>query len=366
VRLRRVVLAGLAVLSAFAAAGVGQAAEPVSPPVFRTSGNVLAIAADGRRVAIATDAIKGCDRAVVWTAPTRASQGFASKVACSGALFHGMPEIAIAGNRVEWLATAGGNHQDMVLEAATLGRPQVKMVAFGENQAGAEGGVDGSWIGDLAGDGSLLVVNTWQECSVFRPEGASPCEAGTKVGDVVRSRQTLWKLLGLTKARIRSGPDATAVVAVDGGRVAIQSARDGSVIIVDSRGQKLTSSPITAGGDSGTAMQGTRLVTLRGLTLEAFDTATGKPTASVSLPPGKPAPVLRDVQNGLAVYVRGRRVHVVRLSDGADVVFVAPGTGTVEAQIEAPGLYYGYGIRSGAEHGRVAFVPMADLLTKLG
>src|SRR5207245_726385 len=110
---------------------------------------------DGARVAIAVRNPGGCDRAVVWTAPGTASQAYVSKTSCAGAVFHGITEIALAGNRVEWLATTGGNLQDMILEAATLGRPNIAQVAFAENQGGAEGGVDGDWIGHLYGDGTL-------------------------------------------------------------------------------------------------------------------------------------------------------------------------------------------------------------------
>ena len=70
---------------------------------------MTAIAADGPRVAIAVRNPAGCDRAIVWTAPTAVAQSYVSKTSCAGVVFHGIAEIAIAGNRVEWLATAGGN-----------------------------------------------------------------------------------------------------------------------------------------------------------------------------------------------------------------------------------------------------------------
>jgi hypothetical protein len=248
-------LAGLAVVAGFAHAGVRTA------HVFSVAGPVTAIAADGPRVAIAVTSSVGCDRIVVWTVPGTASQTYDSRTSCAGAVFHGIAEVAIAGNRVEWVATVGGNLQDMNLEAATLGKPRVATVVFAENDAGAEGGVDGDWIGRLYGDGTLLVYNSWHECSVARAEGQPPCGQGLVAGGTVYTKQTLWKLVGLTKARIRSGEDAFEAVAVDGGRVALQSIRDGAVIVVDSHGHRLTSGAITGSTGSGTAMQGTQVVT---------------------------------------------------------------------------------------------------------
>ena len=105
-----VILAGLTGL--VAAAGAGRAGSSAAR-TFSDSGAVTAIAADGPRVAIAVRNPAGCDRAIVWTAPTAVAQSYVSKTSCAGVVFHGIAEIAIAGNRVEWVATAGGNLQDM-------------------------------------------------------------------------------------------------------------------------------------------------------------------------------------------------------------------------------------------------------------
>jgi hypothetical protein len=356
--------AGLAVLAALiVAAGSGQAGSSATQ-VFDVTGTVTSIAADGPRVAIAVRNPGGCDRAVVWTAPGTASQTYVSKTSCAGSAFHRLTEIAIAGNRVEWVSTVGGNFQDMELEAATLGKPQISQIMYAENEAGAAGGVDGDWIGRLYGDGTLLVFNTWHECALSRPEGSPPCAQGLLAGGTVYTKQTLWKLVGLRKARIRSGADAYGVVAVDSGRVALQSVRDGSIIVVNDHGGLLTSGVITAGTNAGTAMQGTQIVTLRGSTMQVWDPATGHLNGSVSLPAGAGTPVLRDLQNGVAVYLRGRAVHVVRLADSKDVVFVVAGRRAVDAQIENSGLFYAYNALTGSTRGRVVFVPWTELQQK--
>ena len=169
----------------------------------------------------------------------------------------------------------------------------------------------------------------------------------------------------LAKARIRSGEDAFEAVAADGGRVALQGIRDGSVIGVDAHGHRLTTGAITGSTAAGTAMQGTQVVTLHGTTMQVWDASSGHLNGSVTLPAGAGAPLLRDVQNGVAVYLRGRAVHVVRLADSKQAAFVVPGRRVVDAQIEASGLFYAYDATRGSTRGRVVFVPWADVQKKL-
>jgi hypothetical protein len=350
-------VAGLAV----AGSGAGTRATTI----LSVPGTVSAIGADGSRAAIAARSPTGCDHVVVWTTPGSAVQTYTAKASCAGSAVHGITEIAIAGNRVEWVATEGGNSLDMSLEAATLGRPKVSSVTFGSNAAGAEGGVDGDWIGRLYGDGTLLVFDTWHECLLSRAEGQPPCGQGLLSGGTVYTKQTLWKLVGLTKARIRSGEDALEAVAVDAGRVALQGIRDGSVIVVDAHGRRLTSGAITGSTASGTAMQGSQVVTLRGTTMQLWDASSGHLNGSVTVPAGSGKPVIRDLQNGVVVYLQGRSVRIVRLADSKQAAFVVPGRRAVDAQIEAPGLFYAFNTTSGSSRGRVVFVPWAELQKKL-
>ena len=63
---------------------------------------------------------------------------------------------------------------------------------------------------------------------------------------------------------------------------------------------------------------------------------------------------LEDVHGNLAVYVLRNEVHLLRLTDGRDVVIRRPVGGPVEAQLEATGLSLSAGRR-------VAFVPLAEV-----
>jgi hypothetical protein len=349
--------------------GIGAATGIAAPipgtvRVLSVPGAVTAIGADGARVAIATRSAAGCDHVVVWTTPGTATQTYTAEASCAGAAVHGITQVAVAGNRVEWLATEGGNLLDMTLEAATLGRPKVATVLWVENEAGAQGGVDGDWIGALHGDGGLLVFDSWHECALSRRQGFS-CR-GLLSGGVFYTKQTLWKLVGLTKARIRSGDDAYEAVAADAGRIALRGITSGSVVLVDDHGRRLGSGTITGATSSGIALQGSQLVTLRGTSLTVWNAANGHLDRIVALPPGTGPPLLRDVQNGLAVYVRGRSVRVVRLADSKQAAFVVPVRRVVDAQLEQSGLVYAYNATSGSARGRVVFVPWAQLVAKLG
>jgi hypothetical protein len=75
---------------------------------------------------------------------------------------------------------------------------------------------------------------------------------------------------------------------------------------------------------------------------------------------------LTDAENGIAVYVLGREIHLLRLSDGAATVVRPPATrGTVEAQLERSGLFYAYQAADKELPGRVAFIPYAEVVGRL-
>ena len=62
------------------------------------------------------------------------------------------------------------------------------------------------------------------------------------------------------------------------------------------------------------------------------------------------------------MYIAGRTVHLLRLSDRRDATIRAPGVGPVHAQLEPSGLFYSYSPAASPGRGRVALVPLASLL----
>jgi hypothetical protein len=152
-----------------------------------------------------------------------------------------------------------------------------------------------------------------------------------------------------------------SVVAVDAGRIATQQP-DGSVTVYSATGSVLKKIAVPTGKISGFALQGSQLATVHDGKLELYDVNSGTLTKTIPLAAGS---VLHDLQNGLAVFTSGRKIHVLRLSDGKKLTFSPPGKDSVDAQIESSGLFYSYSYKSGRAPGRVVFVPFATLLSKL-
>ena len=74
-----------------------------------------------------------------------------------------------------------------------------------------------------------------------------------------------------------------------------------------------------------------------------------------------------DVHSGIAVYAVGRKVHVLRLSDGKDVVLATAPRAIEGLEIEAPGIVYAYNTVKGIKDvGNLAFVPLAKATSLLG
>ena len=72
-----------------------------------------------------------------------------------------------------------------------------------------------------------------------------------------------------------------------------------------------------------------------------------------------PALRLEDVDSGIAVYVLGAQIHLVRLADGKTATIKPPGRTPVHAQLERDGLYYSYSLMP--KSSRVAFTPFSKL-----
>jgi hypothetical protein len=96
-------------------------------------------------------------------------------------------------------------------------------------------------------------------------------------------------------------------------------------------------------------------------------------TGLVRLPPGT-APYgtsvawspdgaeLEDAAGDLVLYVAGAAIHVLRLSDGRDVVIHTPdATEPVFARLVSNGFFYAFNVAYAKRPGRLVFVTRADL-----
>jgi hypothetical protein len=372
--IRRALLPGLLLLLSLGAQGSGGATAPGRTLVL--AGPVKELAADGGRVAvILTTKRATCsrDRAAVWTPSTRSlvpvGAAPCSESLSTGAGFFG---LALADTRFAYVLFGGGNIRELQLRAGTLARPRPATVA---SASFGLGDGEGTYLGNLLGDGSLLVFNGWDATGVESAAVLRLVPAGGQCpdGDLGSARRC---------ATVRSA--AGEAVAVDTGRIVLRDAT-GTLQVVRPNGTLVRS--VAAPQIRAAKLQGDDLVVLvpaapRRFRLDVFSLLTGAKTQSWPLagpaasagdgrcgdPEGCRTPALRleDVQNGLAVYELGRSIHLLRLSDGRDVVFRTPAEGPVHAQLEAPGLFYSYRLSSSTMPGRVAFVPFATLLARLG
>jgi hypothetical protein len=354
----------LLVAVALVPAASGSAQAPAQ--VFKTSGTITSIAADGARVVAATTGIsRSCDRVVVWTPDTNSFKSFKALSHCpDGGVAGSLSEVALAGDRVAWVDSVGGNLLDVSLHVASLASAKAATIAFAENHMGADEAKDGDWLGSLVGRGSLLVYNSWSLCTAV-PEGwewdAPKCEQPTSAPkpELRRLNQALLKVVGNQGVLLRRAPEALWAVSIDGSRIATQ---DGSTVtLFSSTGTVLKTLRLPSGSFAGVRLEGSRLAVMRNAKLELYSADSGQLLKVVST--GSPKASLRDLHSGLAVYVDQLKLHVVRLSDGKQAVYSAS-KGPVDGRLGSKGLFYSYNA-AGKARGRIVFVPFPQLLQEL-
>src|SRR5256714_6580718 len=135
-------------------------------PVLPLAGPVSELAADGGRVAILVRTKTGScarDRVAVWASATRSFAPIGAS-ACVGSTSTGagLLSVGLAGTRVPYVQFAGGNTRELQLRLASLSRPRPATVASASFEVDA---VQGTEIGRVAGDGSLLAFDWSSECA---------------------------------------------------------------------------------------------------------------------------------------------------------------------------------------------------------
>src|SRR5262249_8379369 len=86
-----------------------------------------------------------------------------------------------------------------------------------------------------------------------------------------------------------------------------------------------------------------------------YGAANPAPDANGAAPPTRtPWLTLEDVYSGFVVYVVDRRVHLVRVADGKDLVVAVATSGPAHAQVEPSGLFV-------SSTRRITFTRMAEV-----
>ena len=345
---------------------------------------------DGSTVVLSTAWSAGhCEREIAWNPLRPLLRPFGRAGSCEAtSTGRGILFEAVAGPRVAWVRDAGGNQHDSQLFVATISKPQAARqlaTATRDIDTGA-----GDTIGDLRGDGSLLVYGTWSVCDTgevaFRR-----CPAGVTPGTIYNAK--LWRIEGTTGRKLlASAPDELAPVAVAAGRILVQRASgalelraaDGHVLrtftfeeIVQQAGLGPKELVVAVRDTTNRELPKGRLV------FQVYDLDTGElkraltppPTALAvnaphcSFPVGSSPTVCvspearlryQDADATRFVYVLDTTVHVVRLADGAEQTYAPIGRSPVFAQLEPAGLVYAYRMTTRLK-GRVQFVPAREL-----
>jgi WD40 repeat protein len=304
---------------------------------LETTSPVSMIAADGRRVAIGFTASRSCIE--LWDPSSGARTRFREGACIAtqlGEEEQWVSELALAGERLAWSTNMETLHSWFEVITATSRAPRPVSV-YAERDDGEVVGVRGS--------GSVLAFETWH--------GSSQREA--------RLTGELRLIRADGPARVvRTDAGWPRLLDVAVGRLVL--ARGTQVDIVRPTGTlvrrlRVAGRPVAAG------LAGARLAVQVGTRLASYDVATGRPLATWQLRGRKPR--LAGVAGGLAAYVNGKAVHVLRLADGRATTIAVP-AGPVEADLTSRGLFYAYRVAGGRRHGRVVFVPRARLLARFG
>jgi len=174
-------------------------------------------------------------------------------------------------------------------------------------------------------------------------------------------RTRVWKATGTRKVIVRTFSGEATVASLDAARIAVL--RDGKRVSVLSPGGAIRTFAFGGSRILGAALDGPRLVVLQSARLTVLDLRRGRGTASWPVRRGfGPDPELEDVQGDLAAYVVGAGVHLLRLSDGREIVMDTPNaTEPVFARFVPSGLFYSFNESYQRRPGRLAFVARPEL-----
>ena len=156
----------------------------------------------------------------------------------------------------------------------------------------------------------------------------------------------------------RCEPQGDGYTSIAGGLIAVS--RGANIAVLDDKCTLVSLLRVRTNSVNAALLDRRRLVVARPARLDVYDIASGARVLTGPLPAGYR---LTDVSGGIAVFRRGRRILVLRLSDGHSAL-LWPERGPVQAEIEAPGLYYSYATPDG--RGRLELISTAELERRLG
>jgi hypothetical protein len=261
--------------------------------------------------------------------------------------------LALSGDRVANAWIAGGSGKTCSLDATRIADPASFFGELRGPDLPCALGTCSAAFGDLTGAGGLLVFSRWE-----RP---STCPGAPSEQEILRLDYNNDGG-GWSSALIATSPGPLVPFDVDAGRIV--AGGDNATVLYDASGTQLLSisvSPLAA------QLWGSDLVIVTRGQLLDYDARTGAKLHSWPLPDVPSGAecgsayggtwecrgtqlVLEDEAHGLAGYVLGGQLHLLRLADGADKVI---GAASLARFIDA-GLVY-------ADGTRINFIPYSQL-----
>jgi hypothetical protein len=176
---------------------------------------------------------------------------------------------------------------------------------------------------------------------------------------------TLWKATDAGKALVHTFTGGATVASLDAGRIAVL--RGAHAVSVLSPGGEIRTFAFHGADILGAALAGRRLLVLEGKRVIVLDLRSGLRIASWPVRRGfGPPPELEDAQADLAAYVVGATIHILRVSDGREIVIDTPNATTpVFARFVSTGLFYSYNESYSKRRGRLAFATNRQLESAL-
>jgi hypothetical protein len=322
-----------------------------SPRIKNTQGSIESLAMDGPRVAYAVEGegATGCTKVFVWNVLTHGGAVVSGRKTCdadSTSTGAGVREIAVAGLRVAWIVNQGGNTEsdDYLYTAALGGRATERLVSSAFRSGDVDGTLAGAWLNHLVGGGDRIAVNRFT----------------TDTGGNITQASLQRLELGLSTLAV--GIPSLYASSVDLHRVAVLRV-DHRVAIYDTETRRLLLT-VTPSSAKEIALRKDYLVVLtRTKTLEVYNSHTG---ALLKTWPVAAGASRLDVHSGIAVYVVGRTVFEIRLTDGRDAPLATAPRMLEGLQVEAPGVVYAYNTFKGLHDvGNLAFVPLRQATSLL-
>jgi hypothetical protein len=333
--------AGVAALVAFAL--LASASWAGTSHTYTVAGPIdsLGLSASGGSVAIHAAVEDGCPQSgLVWTPST----GHAIQLEDGCSSDGSYENLTLIGSTAIWWDYDAGNHvycSDVYTSPVAHPKP---------HGLGVCDGSQGDTYYEFAGDKTIVTVSDYTVCESdctgadgkLLPDGNYGVEVKRLVGG---------KVVPLLKP-----VDMRTFLDARNWRVAVVEP-SGVLTVYDTHGTKMWTAP-SAGNLSSGWLAGNTVVGQQGNQIAVY--APGKAAHIVKTIPKKA--VLTDVAGGIAVYISGSTVHLLRVSDGRDRALVTV-KGLSDAQLSTAGLFYGVTTKN--YDGVVTFVPLSDVLRKL-